>query len=198
MVHGALEIGDFVKSVLDAMPSPIFIVDDDLRIMAANESAARMLSDDPALVIRTRAGEVLGCVHSTDSIEGCGRAEKCRECIVRNSVHLSLNGRQVIRNRATMERVTADGVSIIHLLVTAAPLDYQGEKLVVLVLEDISELTELRAILPICSNCKKIRNEDEYWENVENYLKEHLDVDLSHGLCPDCARKLYTDLFKPR
>jgi nitrogen-specific signal transduction histidine kinase len=51
MVHGALHMGDFVKSVLDAIPSPVFVVDDDVRIMAANEAASQMLSDEPALMI---------------------------------------------------------------------------------------------------------------------------------------------------
>jgi hypothetical protein len=91
-------------------------------------------------------------------------------------VYQSLDGRHVVRNKAVMELVTPDGVLSIHLLVAASPLDYQSERLAVLVIEDITELMELRAILPICSNCKKIRNEDEYWKNVENYFKESLDV----------------------
>jgi nitrogen-specific signal transduction histidine kinase len=196
MVHGILDIGDFANIILDAIPSPIFVVDNDVRIMAANDAASRMLGDEPALVIRTRAGEALNCIHSTESSDGCGRAEHCRECMVRNSVCQSLEGRHVIRNKAVMDLVTEDGISSIYLLVTAAPMEYQGEELVVLTLEDISELMELRAILPICANCKKIRTEDEYWESVENYFKDHLDVDFSRGLCPECARQLFSSSFK--
>jgi PAS domain S-box-containing protein len=183
MVETILEMGNFLRTVLDAIPSPIFVVDDDVRIMAANEAACQMLAIKPPLMMRKRAGEALNCIHNG-------------ECIVRGSVYQAIDGRQIVRRKASMELVTADGVSNIYLLVTAAPLEYQSEKLVVLVLEDISDLMELKAILPICASCKKIRNEDEYWENVENYFKEHLDLDFSHGLCPDCARKLFPSSFK--
>ena len=196
MVETILEMGNFLKTVLDAIPSPIFVVDDDVRIMAANETACQMLAIKPPLMMRKRAGEALNCIHNGESIDGCGRGESCRECVVRGSVYQAIDGRQIVRRKAAMEMVTADGVSSIYLLVTAAPLEYQGEKLVVLVLEDISDLMELKSILPICANCKKIRNGDEYWESVENYFKEHLDLDFSRGLCPDCARSLFPSSFK--
>jgi hypothetical protein len=54
-----------------------------------------------------------------------------------------------------------------------------------------AEVQLLRGILPICSFCKKIRNEDERWEPLEKYISERSDAQFSHGLCPDCARKHY-------
>jgi hypothetical protein len=59
------------------------------------------------------------------------------------------------------------------------------------VLEDINDLVHLRKILPICASCKKIRDDKEYWSDVEAYFKKQLDVDFSHGICPDCFRTLY-------
>jgi len=53
----------------------------------------------------------------------------------------------------------------------------------------------LRGMLPICSSCKKIRDDRGYWEQVEEYMSQHTDVMFSHGLCPDCMKKLYPDLF---
>jgi len=49
----------------------------------------------------------------------------------------------------------------------------------------------LENILPICANCKKIRDDQGYWEQVESYLATASDIRFSHGLCPDCAKKLY-------
>jgi DNA-binding response OmpR family regulator len=46
----------------------------------------------------------------------------------------------------------------------------------------------LQGLLPICAWCKKIRNDRNYWQRVEEYLAEHADVRFSHGICPDCAR----------
>lgn len=53
------------------------------------------------------------------------------------------------------------------------------------------EIGELRQILPICSHCKKIRDDEGYWNQLEQYLLEHNDVTFSHGICPDCEKKLF-------
>lgn len=51
-------------------------------------------------------------------------------------------------------------------------------------------ISELREIIPICSYCKNIRNDSGYWEQVESYLHKYTEAALSHGICPDCAKKL--------
>ncbi|UYP44930.1 hypothetical protein NEF87_001215 [Candidatus Lokiarchaeum ossiferum] len=53
-----------------------------------------------------------------------------------------------------------------------------------------NEINTLRNILPICSTCKKVRSDDGYWNQVEDYLLVHNDLRFSHGLCPDCMAKL--------
>jgi GAF domain-containing protein len=56
-----------------------------------------------------------------------------------------------------------------------------------------SEVKTLRGMLPICSACKKIRDDEGYWDQIEGYLKKHSEVEFSHGLCPDCEKRLYAD-----
>jgi hypothetical protein len=58
------------------------------------------------------------------------------------------------------------------------------------------ELINLQNILPICSKCKKIRDDDDSWHEVEVYMKEHSDTIFSHSVCPNCAKELYGDLLK--
>jgi HAMP domain-containing protein len=53
----------------------------------------------------------------------------------------------------------------------------------------LSEVKQLRGILPICSYCNKIRDDAGYWNRLEKYLHDHSDARLSHGICPECARK---------
>lgn len=53
----------------------------------------------------------------------------------------------------------------------------------------------LSGLLPICASCKKIRDDEGYWEQIEVYIKEHSDAEFTHGLCPDCAKKLYPDIY---
>lgn len=52
----------------------------------------------------------------------------------------------------------------------------------------LSQVKQLQGLLPVCSYCKKVRSEENYWQRVENYLAEHADVVFSHGICPDCYR----------
>jgi len=58
----------------------------------------------------------------------------------------------------------------------------------------LEEVKTLKELLPICSGCKKIRDDQGYWQSVEKYLLDHAGVKFSHGLCPECLRKMYPDL----
>ncbi len=57
----------------------------------------------------------------------------------------------------------------------------------------IADIKKLSGMLPICAACKKIRTDKGYWEQIESYIKQHSEVEFSHGICPECARKLYPD-----
>jgi phosphoserine phosphatase RsbU/P len=54
----------------------------------------------------------------------------------------------------------------------------------------LKRVKQLQGLLPICSYCKKIRDDQNYWQRVENYISEHSEVTFSHGICPDCYNKL--------
>ena len=60
----------------------------------------------------------------------------------------------------------------------------------------LDEVRTLRGIVPICSNCKKIRDDKGYWNQVEKYVSDHTEARFSHGICPDCLEKLYPQLKK--
>jgi PAS domain S-box-containing protein len=62
--------------------------------------------------------------------------------------------------------------------------------------ESLRNIKTLKGLIPICSNCKKIRNDSGYWQQVEVYVSEHSDADFSHGLCDECAHELYPQYFK--
>ena len=58
----------------------------------------------------------------------------------------------------------------------------------------LSEVMTLRGIIPICSSCKKVRDDKGYWNQIESYIRDHSEADFSHSICPECAKKLYPDL----
>jgi PAS domain-containing protein len=189
---------DILRSVFDAIPSLIFVVDDDVRIQEYNAAAAELLLLKRPSVLKRRGGEVLNCLHAVDVPEGCGRGPMCKDCVIRNSVTEAFQGNRVVRHRKKLE-ILRDGNKIeIYALITASPFYYKERPLVLLVIEDISEIAELRRLISICSICKKVRDDKESWSRLEAYFKDHWDVDFSHGYCPECYKiemdKLKSDL----
>jgi PAS domain S-box-containing protein len=100
--------------------------------------------------------------------------------------------------------------------VTGSPVQYQGRPAIVGFFREISErkqaelereamiteltaalanIKQLKGLIPICASCKKIRNDGGYWQQVEEYVADHTEADFSHGLCDECAHKLYPDYF---
>jgi PAS domain S-box-containing protein len=70
------------------------------------------------------------------------------------------------------------------------------EKLILELRDALSRIKTLRGMLPICSSCKKIRDDKGYWNQIENYIKDHSEAEFSHSICPECAEKLYPGLYK--
>ncbi len=56
------------------------------------------------------------------------------------------------------------------------------------------EIKKLKKMLPICAKCKKIRDDEGYWNNVEDYIRSHSEIEFTHSLCSDCIEELYPDL----
>ncbi len=71
----------------------------------------------------------------------------------------------------------------------------ERERLILKLQEALDKIKTLRGLLPICASCKKIRDDQGYWHQVEIYIRDHSEAEFSHGLCPDCLKKLYPDFF---
>jgi hypothetical protein len=140
-------------------------------------------------ILKRRGGEVLNCLHATDVPEGCGRAPLCKACVIRNSVTEAFQGNRVVRRRKKLEILREGHKTEIYALITASPFYYKKRPLALLVIEDISEIAELQRMIPVCSICKKVRDDQKSWSRFEAYFKEHWDVDFSHGYCPECFKK---------
>ncbi len=73
-------------------------------------------------------------------------------------------------------------------------MEEERETLIKKLQKAVSEVKQLSGLLPICASCKKIRNDEGYWEQIEGYIKAHSGAEFSHGICPDCAKKLYPEI----
>lgn len=67
----------------------------------------------------------------------------------------------------------------------------EKEQLIAKLQDALGQIKTLTGLLPICANCKKIRNDQGYWERIEAYIAKHSRAEFTHGLCPECREKLY-------
>lgn len=73
-------------------------------------------------------------------------------------------------------------------------LEAEREQLIYELKKALAEIKILENFLPICSYCKKIRDEKGHWNQIESYITEHSGTDFTHGICPDCVEKVYVEL----
>jgi response regulator RpfG family c-di-GMP phosphodiesterase len=83
-----------------------------------------------------------------------------------------------------------------HLYLRA--LVKEKEKLIGELQEAMAKVKTLSGLLPICSSCKKIRDDKGYWNQIETYIRERSEADFTHGICPKCAKMLYPGLLKDK
>lgn len=83
------------------------------------------------------------------------------------------------------------GVRVVNLQTTLAERVREVE-------EALSRVKQLQGLLPICSYCKKIRDDKNYWHQVESYVGKHTDARFSHGICPECTEKFRIELTTNR
>jgi PAS domain S-box-containing protein len=90
------------------------------------------------------------------------------------------------------------GVSAIERDITARKREEEERiKLIGELTEALGNVKTLRGLLPICASCKKIRDDHGYWQKVESYISEHTQAEFTHGICPDCLRRLYPEYTPP-
>lgn len=74
-------------------------------------------------------------------------------------------------------------------------IEQDRERLILELKEALAQVRTLSGLLPVCSDCKKIRDDAGQWQTMESYIRAHSRVDFSHGLCPECAQRLYPKFF---
>ena len=186
----------YLKAVFDAVAAPLFVVDDDVRILDANVAGLRLVADPPQVLLRRPCGDVLHCINTVEPTQGCGKTKACPDCVVRNATREAMTGQRVSRQRAPLIIQEGGEVRDAHFLVTASPFEYGGVRRVLLSLEDITDLIMLRDLVRICANCKKTHNDEEIWERFESYLERHAGIKFSHGICPECLQQQHPELFE--
>jgi len=57
----------------------------------------------------------------------------------------------------------------------------------------LKDVKTMKGFIPICASCKKVRNDEGYWDQIEKYIRDRSDAEFTHSICPDCKKKLYSE-----
>ncbi len=184
----AEERAQYLRTIFDAIPLPTFIVDADVRIHDFNTAAESFLGPQPPNALYRRGGEALHCLNA--ELAGCGKGEGCQDCVVRNSVNRAMSGKNTLRELHQAELRGPQGAIEVQLLVTTALLPYTEQPRALLLLEDVSEVRTLRGLIPVCPQCKQVRDDKGYWKQIEQYISGLGEAEVVARICPACAERL--------
>jgi PAS domain S-box-containing protein len=184
VVQRTAEVAVF-QSVIQHSIDGIALTNLDGQVTYANPAWCRMLGYEPGSCEVNAPLEVFWSAHD-------------RRALTEKALPAARSGGW--RGEAHFLRIDGDTINV---SVTFFPLRNQEDEVVGLgmSIQDMTlfknameEIEALRGILPICANCKKIRDDQGYWEEVEVYIHEHSAAEFTHGLCPGCIRELYPEL----
>jgi len=168
----------FLKTLFEAIPCAMIILDGERRIHAANNFFLKEHGGFPGQPSLKRVGNVIQCINALKTDAGCGFSEECTSCAIRNTALKAVAGDRVERKRAKME-VLVDGRSREQsLLISAAPFEHNGSRLAIVILEDITELNHLRRRLKAEQSFRGIVGQDPRMVELFETITDVADVDV--------------------
>jgi len=179
-----------MEAIIAAIGDGIRILDPDFRILYENEVHRDLLGD--------HSGEY--CYQAYQ-----GRNSVCEHCPVDISfqdgeIHTmeravqTGNGQRYIEITSSLlkdseGRVIA-GIEVVRDVTERKRLEDEREMLINDLREALAKIKTLKGLIPVCAWCRKVRDDKGYWEELEQYIREHTDADFTHGICPECLKKV--------
>lgn len=183
-----LQDNEFFRLLFKVIPAGIALVNENGYVKAINPEGSKMFCVEPYDDrVDHRGGDLFRCINAKD---GCGVASACQTCILRTNAMSAINGQTVSRQKGKFCINNDNDIQQFILQVTASPLVYNQNKMALLIIEDISLVTELSGLIPICSSCHSIRDDKGEWVSLAKYLQEHSEAELTHDYCPKCIKEL--------
>jgi hypothetical protein len=176
-------------ALINANPDWAFIVNSNVQIVDFNTQVFTDFGDDKN-ILNELSGNVLNCKNAIESGGACGETQSCKSCVIRNSVEKSIHKNLVFRSTTKVYLKQGKELKRLELQVTAMPFIYEGKDYAYLTIENLNLPGTKRQLIPICSNCLKVRENDK-WLNVDKFLATQPGINMTHSICPDCKEDLY-------
>jgi hypothetical protein len=190
--HRLVVFPPLASDIFDAVPDPIFVTNDEGKLVVANEAFRRLFGIDghhrgellPDAVPAARglpsgAGGA-GQTDGPDEVWVDHPHDGSRAFLISMSRHRSPEGEPLLA------RVMLD-------ITSRKRVEEERDRLIVELQAALAQVKTLQGFIPICSACRKVRNDEGYWLAVEEFVREQTDAQFSHGLCGDCAPSYFPD-----
>ena len=183
-----------LDGVLNGIPDIIGIQNPDHTMIRYNKAGYEALHMTPAEVAGAPCYSLIG---RTTPCENCAtsRALKSRKLETTERFIPELGRYFICRSNPVLD----ESGQITHIIeqlqdiTERKNLEQEKDNLIFELKAALAENKVLRGLIPICSNCKKVRSDEGYWKQIEDYLLDYSDARFSHCICPECAKKLYPD-----
>jgi len=184
-----------LKSVLDTIQAGIVVIDPETHVIVGVNAAAGKMVGAPR-------EQILGSVcqkHICPADKGqCPITDLGQSLENAEQVLLTAGGKKIPILK-TVVSVVLSGRE--HLLESFLDIterkqaEEEREGLIGELQEALAKVKTLSGLLPICASCKRIRDDQGYWQQIEAYIRDHSEAEFSHSVCPECAKKLYPEVF---
>ncbi|MCP4760392.1 MAG: PAS domain S-box protein [archaeon] len=183
------------RNLIDTMNEGLVEVDENWNITYTNNAFARMTG--------VKLNQIIGkCFHdfvakSHKKLASSEHQNRLSGKTHRYELELLLQDGQTIsimcspQPRYDLKGKYLGGLAVIADISHIKKNEKEREMLIAELQEKLDEIQTLKGLLPICANCKKIRDDNGYWNNLESYIEKYSDAFFSHSICPDCSDKIY-------
>jgi len=189
----------------DFAPIGYFTMARDSAIQQVNLAGAILLGIERGALINRRFGVFISTQsHTTfnnflEKVFGNRQKEACEVQLLKDVsaplwVHIEAIKEE--GQRESCRAVVSDITERKHVEEVLREATKEREKLIKELQSALDNVKTLQGLIPICSNCRKIRDDKGFWSQVEEYIAGHTDAEFTHGICPECAKKLYGDLYE--
>ncbi len=178
------------ERTFDAVPDLIAILDHNHRIVRINKAMAERLDLTPEKAIGLTCYEH---IHGTkEPLPFCPFKEMLTDGREHTAeIHVDILGGNFLVSTSPLHDTKGRLAGCVHVARDITELKMTEAEL----RDALDKVRTLSGFLPICSSCKKIRDDKGYWNQIEAYISKHSEAEFSHSICPECIHKLYPDFY---
>jgi PAS domain S-box-containing protein len=196
------ETQSYLENLLNYANAPIIVWDAEFKITRFNRAFERLTQKSADKVLRKRLDILFPDDRREEAMAHIQRTMTGErwEAVEINILRADGAVRTVLWNSATL--YSADGKTVVATIAQGQDIterilvEEERAKLISELQDALAKVKTLRGLIPICASCKKVRDDEGYWHQVETYIHEHSEAEFTHGLCPECAKKLYPEFYK--